>query len=964
MTTYLALKRSNGSALAAVVIFSALLIALSYGILSWSRTEMRIDLSHKRRLVARNMAEALLEYGAANASLQVQQVTDYSNAFCDPSSSTTALPLPPAQIAADSSIDPSSLEIVGKVTAPVPNVKTDIKASDPSNTYSSLRTRAGKAGTLTLLARASTFPDPFGHRNTVYLRRSYTILDGPVLQYAAFYNMDLEVAPGPQLNVYGPVHTNANLWVSKQSSGASPTLDFWEQVTAVGTLRHGFKVEPIKADGSRETSDVGPVRFMTPSGTLVDLYGGSPAMWRDQYMGTTVDQSVLFRTFTNATYGNATNPSLLQTSAHGVLRRPLPGQLDNYVADPDPTDGIVDVTYRNVPRALIERPLKTGDAEYLGNEVEKQKMARKAGLYIIVNGKGSAIATGVRDPAGNDIPGGFLAGEYRAWIRDPDASTPSVPVYREVFLPGQPAFGAHAGHSFSGPIPLARPIIFVRPNQMVDMRRFVDKTTAVPTGFDYLLPRSATNIYQPKRINTIEVDMTALKKAVDKTVNAQATSMIFPYDSDNPAASPVENYYSTYRAAFADYGINVAGPVATSRTGLPTLTAADLIESMNAKDWDGSIYIESLQADVLLTAGVTTVNNPDPRPGYPLRRAIGHRGSGVRLINGRGPIVSANAARLAITTYPCSPGLTLSTNDALYILGHLNADGLINTPSSPPTPAQLADITTTDASTSGNNSSLFPDPKILPAAAAEGPLALVADAITILSQPTFTSNAQNSQQTSGWSDALSHLAECGINGANWSATWATSVPSSANSYDGGFGGATAATPQTGPVGTALYGSPLSQYIAPTPNSVPAGFANSPVKFRGAPTEISAGFIVGLTPSAKNPTSATNDGNNSGGLHNLPRFLENWNGTSAIRGSMVVMFESQVAWEPWSLRMYGPPTRLWGFHNLFRNFEFSDDIPATRNLGTSAADTFQLLTRDDYIVQRNAMWPSFTFPTTY
>ncbi len=71
--------------------------------------------------------------------------------------------------------------------------------------------------------------------------------------------------------------------------------------------------------------------------------------------------------------------------------------------------------------------------------------------------------------------------------------------------------------------------------------------------------------------------------------------------------------------------------------------------------------------------------------------------------------------------------------------------------------------------------------------------------------------------------------------------------------------------------------------------------------------------------------------------------------------MVVMFESKVAWEPWSLRVYAPPTRLWGFHNFFGNFLFSDDIPAVRQIGTTFRDSFQPLTRDEYLARRTAMW---------
>lgn len=961
----------RGYALVTVVLFSALLLALSAGLLSWSTTEIKVDSSHKRRLSARNTAEAVLEYGLAQAALQVQQITDFDTAMFDPSASTTHLAVPPDAFFAGTNIDPTKLEVVARVIAPLPG-RFDIDSRDPRNIYSSL-SESGRKGGLEVIARATTRPDVYGHAETYYLKKIVTILDTPVFKYAAFYNMDFEVAPGPDLNIYGPVHTNGDLWLSKQSTGGN--LNFWDKVTGYGSLHKGFKVEPIQADGSRETSKNGHINFITPAGAFVDLFGNwgtSTGIWRDEAMGGMADPTKEYVKFTNKTYGDITvtpnTPSFLQTKPHGVARRPLPGQLDNYVPDPDPTDGIIDPTYRNVPRALIERPLNSGDTEYVGIEVEKQKMSRKAGLYIAVNATGGPLAL-VKDPAGVAIAGGFVANEYRAWMKNPDVPHNWV----EVRLPWQPDFGAHAGHNPSAvtPSPLPRPIITVKPNQMVDLRRYNERSATAATDYDFFSPRSATNMYKPKTINIIEVDMTALKKAVERSVNSSATVMIFPYDSATST--------STYRATIGDFGTN--GPV---KQGLVTLTDDDLIEGMpNSSYWDGSIYIESIDADFLST-GTVTATSPAPTPtgSYPTRRDRGHRKSGVRLINGRGPVASANLTRTNDATHPCSPGITLSTNDAIYILGHLNADGIINPtalPASTPSDTQLGNVNTTDGAGSGNNSSLFPDPPIItaPGAPTESPLALVGDAVTILSQPTYDASGI---QIAGWTDTLSFLA---FSAGNWSGSWMNSVPGGANKKDGEIVAAPPTppalplVPQTAsdtpfdplPPAIASVPSPSFLSVKDTPSSWNLVKTFRSTKFPAAPTEISAGFILGLTPSAKNPTSAANDGQNSGGLHNLPRFLESWKdpatGNSvvcAIRGSMVVMFESQVAWEPWSLRVYEPPARFWGFNNLFRNYVFSDDIPATRNLCITSGDTFQRLDRAGYIAEQTRMWSGYTFPT--
>jgi len=77
--------------------------------------------------------------------------------------------------------------------------------------------------------------------------------------------------------------------------------------------------------------------------------------------------------------------------------------------------------------------------------------------------------------------------------------------------------------------------------------------------------------------------------------------------------------------------------------------------------------------------------------------------------------------------------------------------------------------------------------------------------------------------------------------------------------------------------------------------------------------VNAAFLTGNVPS---------DGNYySGGVENFPRFLENWSGyTFTYNGSMVCMFNSQVATDPWpgTGTVYNPPTRNWAFDLNFNN----------------------------------------------
>ena len=78
----------------------------------------------------------------------------------------------------------------------------------------------------------------------------------PLFQFAAFYNKDLEILPGPLMTLSGPVHTNGSLYVYSDGS----RLDISGQVTAAGSLYRGRK------DGSRgaATCSNSQVRVMDP----------------------------------------------------------------------------------------------------------------------------------------------------------------------------------------------------------------------------------------------------------------------------------------------------------------------------------------------------------------------------------------------------------------------------------------------------------------------------------------------------------------------------------------------------------------------------------------------------------------------------------------------------------------------------------------------------------------------------
>jgi hypothetical protein len=58
----------------------------------------------------------------------------------------------------------------------------------------------------------------------------------PLFQFAIFYNMDLEICPGPNMTISGPVHSNGILYSQPQA-----VLTYQNDVTAVGSIIHDKK---------------------------------------------------------------------------------------------------------------------------------------------------------------------------------------------------------------------------------------------------------------------------------------------------------------------------------------------------------------------------------------------------------------------------------------------------------------------------------------------------------------------------------------------------------------------------------------------------------------------------------------------------------------------------------------------------------------------------------------------------
>ncbi|NMC64059.1 MAG: hypothetical protein GYA55_12925 [SAR324 cluster bacterium] len=78
----------------------------------------------------------------------------------------------------------------------------------------------------------------------------------PLFQFAAFYNKDLEILPGPTMTLSGPVHTNGDLYLMSDGNSLSIT----GQVTTAGDLYRGRKNNNVCTNN--------PVKIYDPTNPL------------------------------------------------------------------------------------------------------------------------------------------------------------------------------------------------------------------------------------------------------------------------------------------------------------------------------------------------------------------------------------------------------------------------------------------------------------------------------------------------------------------------------------------------------------------------------------------------------------------------------------------------------------------------------------------------------------------------
>lgn len=349
--------QKRGSVVMAVFVISTALAVVLGGVLSHALTERKVSARHELRLIAKNASEAIVEYGFAQLRHKFENQTNFSSSALAPSS-TDALAMPATSLFG-SHIDLTNSELYGGVIDAYPNSLTFIDPSNPDNEFDPLRGQSVFARQIALYAKATVNDPRGGPPISSYVTQKMQIRDAPLFAHAIFYNLDLEVSPGPKMDIYGPVHANGDLYLQGISG-----VDFHYPVSTSGDMFYGWASTVSSAQGSGgESLQPGHVRFKNRQGQLVSMKNSGAFPDSNQS-----DWRIYAAERWN---GN------LLTRDHGVETY-QPVAFPDYRPD-DPATVAYDPI--NSGRNLIQPPLPLASPDY-NQEIEKQKLSNKAGLYI------------------------------------------------------------------------------------------------------------------------------------------------------------------------------------------------------------------------------------------------------------------------------------------------------------------------------------------------------------------------------------------------------------------------------------------------------------------------------------------------------------------------------------------------------------------------------------------------------
>jgi hypothetical protein len=692
----------KGSAIAMVLILGIALIIIIFSQLDRGVNNKQLNLMNSLYYEARNAAESFAEYGCADIVKRFETKTSFpqnelkNNPIVVPSSSSAFF--------TDTNVDLTKTEVKGGIIEAGYWVYLD--PEDPRWEFDPLKGKRIFVRDVEIYAKATSKSELLGSKETsAFVRQTLQVRDSPLFADAIFYNLDLEMNPGPDMDVYGTVHSNQNIWLGVNDGSE---LKFHEPITATGNILHGDKEEQ---NYNPHRSGLRGEVFMKNAEDnfntmLIGVVGDKDSDWLDANQPD-------WRTLSSQTWdGN------VQDEAHNVPSYNAAGIADHVPDDPN-TAGVSEL--ENHAYAIIEPVLPKAHVDVKTDSVRNQKMAAKAGLLLRVEYDGSTET-------------GFVIKAYRYKrsnmdvpinVQNPFDSNLEVdgngdPILQEVVIP-DPTGLAGLDHALIG-----------NANSNISRVDNTEFASELPQPEHYDASGGYVNrgLYDHRQdipMSLVTLDMSILRQLVDDNANAPGTSLADEYwqDPDTGAVTfdPIKDWNGVVYIEFPleNNSGSAVDKIVKAKHGIDIVTTTTSMQDV----WN---YVGSYNGTHYRYWSNGRYYYIDDDYIHPYYKTYVYAGQqevtenvtktynlGLQIINGE---------FIPSPTFAEHPGLTLVTNVPMYVIGHYNADGVAHTDD-----AQLIEHTHYVDNT-GNN---FDEP----------PAALMADTVTLLSSDWLPANENN-----------------------------------------------------------------------------------------------------------------------------------------------------------------------------------------------------------------------------
>ena len=652
----------------------------------------RNNIAYSLYYEAKNAAESYAEYGCADIVKRFETKTSFpkTELKTDP----VATPVGATTFYAGSNIDLSQTTVKGGEI--LDGYWLYVDPEDPRWEFDPMKGKKVFVRDVNLYSKAVAKKDQFKGEFTAYVQQTLQVRDSPLFSDAIFYNMDLELHPGPVMNIYGSVHSNQNAWLE-----SCDKIYFRDTVSASGKILHGNPKTP-----SNIHNQTGKVYFKDSNDNFIDMRLGGSGTSDDDWLD---NRQTDWREESSQTWdGN------VQDEAHNVPVYNAAGIKDN-VPD-DPYTAVSEL--ENHAYAVIEPILPWNHPDVKTLNVRNQKMAAKAGLIFKVE----------IDPTTET---GFRVRAYK-WARintgvplnpqnpfdDLTVDANGDPILVEIQIPSQVTLPGILSSDLIGAA--------TKDMSIVDNKnKFTNTQADQPEEYEEsggLVSRGLYDHRQEFAISPLTIDIAMLRKVVDDNDNTVGLNLADTYWKDQTTGaitySPKTDWNGVVYIEFPledDSGGAVDHIVPAQRTMTVTCVRPET-SLVPYKISDDDVQNEestwfNVGGKWVRLYGFFHKQNITETHTYQLA---------LQIINGE---------YIPSPTFAPEPGLTIATNAPVYLVGDYNADGVVHTD----------DANLIELNHYKNQSGVF---------YREPPSAIMCDSFTILSNDWISSNRQYSNEAS------------------------------------------------------------------------------------------------------------------------------------------------------------------------------------------------------------------------